>query len=47
MNYEIRTGQIIYPEQLSDGSLASLLKDEDYIVHDKVMLTLVLTILPS
>ena len=46
MNYEIRTAQIIYPEQLSDGSLASLLIDEDYIVHDKVMLTLLLTILP-
>ena len=35
-NYEVRTKQVITPEQLQDGSLAELLVDSDYDLTQSV-----------
>ena len=35
-NYEVRTKQVITPEQLQDGSLAELLVDSDYNLEQSV-----------
>ena len=35
-NYEVRTKQVITPEQLQDGSLADLLVDSDYDLEQSV-----------
>ena len=35
-NYEVRTKQVITPEQLQDGSLAELLVDSDYDLEQSV-----------
>ena len=35
-NSETRTGELISHEQLHDGSLAELLTEDDYNIHDKV-----------
>ena len=35
-NYEVRTKQVITPEQLQNGSLAELLVDSDYDLEQSV-----------
>ena len=48
-NYEVRTKKTISPEQLQDGSLASLLEDSDYNLSQSVsaLFTTLITYFPD